>query len=587
MYPCKTQGCASLRDIFVYNETMYIDIVPNRSSAPAVLLRESIREGGRIRKHTIANLSALPMDQVDAIRAVLKGHKMVAVEDAFEVTASRHHGHVAAVEIAMKQLGFAKLLSSRACPERQLVLAMIAARVVDPQSKLATVNSWAGTTIPEIFDVQGAREKELYEAMDWLLEQQDAIEARLAKRHLEEGGLALYDLSSSYFEGATCPLAALGHNRDGKKGKLQVNFGLLTDARGCPVSVSVFKGNVGDTTTLATQIEKLRSSFHLQRFVVVGDRGMITQKQVDELRDLEGAEWITALRPGAIQKLLEGGYLQMGLFDERGLFEVEQHPDFPGERLVACRNPELAKLRAAKRQSLLDATSAELQKVRAMVEHGRLSGRDKIGLRVGKVINKYKVAKHFQLDIQDHALSFSVDQDKVTAEAALDGIYVVRTSMEAHHLDADNTVRSYKLLANVERAFRSLKTLDLNVRPIHHHVEDRVRAHILLCTLAYYVKWHMLEAWRPLLFCDEDQAAKKTRDPVKPATRSADAEDKAASKVISDGSYAHSFQTLLRSLATIVRNTCRSPTGGSHFDIDTLPDGTQRRAVELLGTINR
>jgi transposase len=565
---------------------MYIDIVPNRSSAPAVLLRESIREGGRIRKHTLANLSALPMDQVKAIRDVLKGHKMVAVEDAFEIIASRHHGHVAAVELAMKQLGFAKLLSARPCSERQLVLAMIAARIVDPQSKLATVNSWAGTTIPEIFDVQGVRENELYEAMDWLLERQDKIESQLAKRHLEQGGLALYDLSSSYFEGTSCALAALGHNRDGKKGKLQVNFGLLTDARGCPVSVSVFKGNVGDTTTLATQIDKLRSNFRLQRFVVVGDRGMITQKQVDELRDVEGAEWITALRPGAIQKLIDGGYVQMGLFDERGLFEVEQHPDFPGERLVACRNPELAKLRAAKRQSLMDATRTELQKVCAMVERGRLSGGDKIGLRVGKVINKYKVAKHFRLDIQDKALSFSVDQDKVNAESALDGIYIVRTSLAVHDLDADDTVRSYKLLANVERAFRSLKTMDLNVRPIHHYVEGRVRGHILLCALAYYVKWHMLEAWRPLLFCDEDQAAKKSRDPVKPATRSAAAQDKAASKLIDDGSYAHSFQTLLRSLATIVRNTCRSPKGSNHFDIDTLPNSAQRRAVELLGTIN-
>lgn len=566
---------------------MYIDIVPNRSSAPAVLLRESIREGGRIRKHTIANLSALPIDQVEAIRAVLKGHKMVAVEEAFEVTASRHHGHVAAVEVAMSQLGFAKLLSARACPERQLVLAMIAARILDPQSKLATVNSWAGTTIPEVFNVQDARENELYEAMDWLLERQVDIEAQLAKRHLEQGGLALYDLSSSYFEGTTCALAALGHNRDGKKGKLQVNFGLLTDTRGCPVSVSVFKGNVGDTTTLAPQIDKLRSKFHLQRFVVVGDRGMITQKQVDELREVQGAEWITALRPGAIEKLIGHGYVQMGLFDERGLFEVQQHPDFPGERLVACRNPELAKLRAAKRQSLIDATAAELQKVCAMVARGTLSGRDKIGLRVGKVINKYKVAKHFRLDIQDDALSFDLDQDKVNAESALDGIYVVRTSLAAHELNADDTVRSYKLLANVERAFRSLKTLDLNVRPIHHHLEDRVRAHILLCTLAYYIKWHMLEAWRPLLFCDEDQAAKKSRDPVKPAYRSADAEHKAATKLIDDGTYAHSFQTLLRNLATIVRNTCRSPKGSNRFDIDTLPNSAQQRAVELLATIKR
>jgi transposase len=380
-------------------------------------------------------------------------------------------------------------------------------------------------------------------------------------------------------------LAALGYNRDGKKGKLQVNFGLLTDTRGCPVSVSVFKGNVGDTKTLALQIDKMRSKFHLQRFVIVGDRGMITQKQVDELREAPGADWITALRPGAIEKLLSDGSVQLGLFDERGLFEVQQHPDFPGERLVACRNTELAKLRAAKRRSLIDATDAELQKVCGMVMRGRLKGRDKIGLRVGRVINKYKVAKHFKLDIEDASLSFRVDQDKVDAEAALDGIYIVRTSLDAHQLDADNTVRSYKLLANVERAFRSLKTLDLNVRPIHHHLENRVRAHILLCALAFYVKWHMLEAWRALLFCDEDQAAKELRDPVKPARRSADAENKAATKRIDDGSFANSFQTLMRQLATIVRNTCRSPKGDDLFCLDTLPNTTQQRAVDLLSNI--
>jgi transposase len=398
--------------------------------------------------------------------------------------------------------------------------------------------------------------------------------------------MALYDLSSSYVEGSHCPLAALGYSRDGKKGKLQINYGLLTDRRGCPVAVSVFKGNVADTKTLMPQVQTLRERFGLADFVLVGDRGMITQKQVDVLRE-QDVQWITALRPGAIGKLVDDNSIQPTLFDERNLAEIE-HDDFPGERLVVCRNPELAKRRAAKRVSLLDATVAELQKVRRMVENGRLRGEGKIGVRVGRVVNKYKVAKHFTLDVGDKHFSFERDEASIAAEAALDGLYVVRTSLPTQRMQRDDVVRSYKQLTQVERSFRSMKTMDLHVRPIYHRTEDRVRAHILLCMLAYYVRWHMLEAWRPLLFCDEKLEAKAHRDPVAPATRSAAADNKAASKRTHDGERAHSFQTLLHSLATVVRNTCRRPSADATeatFDVDTRPTEIQQKAFQRIAAI--
>jgi len=436
--------------------------------------------------------------------------------------------------------------------------------------------------------VGDADEDDLYEAMDWLVDRQPHIEKKLAARHLDEDGLALYDLTSSYFEGVTCPLAAFGHNRDGKKGKLQVNYGLLTNRQGIPVSVSVFEGNSSDPKTLLPQVNKVRKKFDIERFVLVGDRGMLTQKQVNAVQDMDGVDWIGALRPEAIKKLVEGGAIQMGLFDERNLFELI-HPDFPGERLVACRNHELAHRRAIKRQSLLDATVGELDKVRRMVERGRLRNQDKIGVRVGKVLNKYRVGKHFELNILDDAFEFHIIEDKVAAEAALDGIYVVRTSLPAARMDAAQTVRSYKLLSQAERAFRSFKTVDLLVRPIRHRLEQRVRAHIFLCMLAYYVLWHMMEAWRPLLFADEDQEAKAVRDPVAPAKRSEAAMRKVHTKRLDDGSLAHSIQTLLGHLAAIVRNTCRCRGAGadeSTFDMDTTPDAKQRQALDLLKTIS-
>jgi hypothetical protein len=563
---------------------MYLATIPNRASPPAILLREGYREGGKVKTRTLANLSKLPPDAIDAVRSVLKGDKLVPAADAFEVLASPHHGHVHAVRMAMRRLGFDKLISARPSRERDLVIAMVAARIVEPHSKLATARWWRQTTLPDSLQIDGALEDDLYAAMDWLLQRKHHIEKKLAKRHLNDGGLVLYDLTSSYFEGATCPLAAFGHNRDGKRGKLQVNYGLLTDASGRPVATSVFKGNTADTKTLLPQVRNVRERFGIQHIVIVGDRGMISQKQIDQLSDADGVDWITALKSGAIRELVNGGHLQLGLFDQRNLFEFTD-PDRPDERFVACRNPELAALRRHKRQSLLEATTKLLDKVRAMVQRGTLAGKDKIGLRIGKVFNKHKVAKHFVLDIDEQRFDFRIDEDKVAAEASLDGIYVVRTSVPDKRLSTANAVRSYKLLAGVERAFRSLKTVDLKVRPIHHRLEDRVRAHIFLCMLAYYVEWHMREAWRPLTFADEDQLAKRTRDPVAPARRSDAALAKASSKLIDDGTEAHSFQTLLKSLATVVRNVCRIPGSDSSFHVVTTPDEKQQRAFDLIDTI--
>ena len=566
---------------------MYIATVPNRNSPPAILLRESYRVNGKVKSRTLANLSKLPSESIEILRRSLKGEKLASVTEAFEVLASPHHGHVHAVMVALQRLDLARCLDSRSSRNRDLVVAMIVARILAPNSKLATTRWWRDTTLPTLLGVEDADESELYSALDWLLERQHSIEKKLARRHLENDALALYDLSSSYFEGVTCPLAAFGHNRDRKKGKLQVNYGLLTNARGIPVAVSVFRGNTGDPKTLLPQVTALRERFAIERFVLVGDRGMITQKQVDALQNLDGVDWITALRPGAIRRLLDDQALQMDLFDERNLFELS-HPDFPGERLVACRNRELAKRRANKRRSLLEATAKELDKVCAMVHSARLKGEDKIGLRVGKVINKYKVAKHFILEIQADHFAYSLDEDKITAEAALDGLYVIRTSVDKQHLSAAAAVRSYQQLCCVERDFRSMKTVDLQIRPIRHRLEGRVRAHIFLCVLAYYVQWHMVEAWRELLFCDEDQDAKTTRDPVAPATRSAAALHKVHTRTLDDGSQAHSFQTLLHHLSTIVRNTCTLPNADADtptFEIDTTPNIKQQRAYELLKTI--
>ena len=566
---------------------MYIAVVPNRGSPPAILLREGYREGGTVKTRTLANLTKWSPDKVDRLRRLLRDEPLVPVDTLFEVVASPHHGHVQAVRLTMQRLDFDALIASRPSRERDLVVAMVAARILEPDSKLATTRWWHTTTLPADLGVSDADEDALYEAMDWLLERQARIEQKLAARHLRAGGLVLYDLTSSYFEGTTCPLAAFGHDRDGKKGKRQVNYGLLTDARGCPVAVSVFKGNTGDPPTLLPEVQRVRERFGIEQLVMVGDRGLISQTQITALQALDGVDWITALKTGAIRDLLAEGHLQLGLFDERHLFELT-HPDFPGERLVACRNPELATLRAHKRQALLAATGKELEKVRGMVARGRLRGREAIGVRVGKVVNKYKVAKHLRLEIHDDRFAFQIDEARVAAEAALDGIYVIRTSVPPERLDAAEAVRSYKRLSDVERAFRSLKTIDLKVRPIHHRLAPRVRAHLFLCMLAYYVEWHMREAWRPLLFADEDQAAKQTRDPVAPAKRSAAALRKVRTKVLDDGTPVHSFSTLLKGLSRIVRNACRQRDAGPEaptFEIVTTPTPPQQRAYDLLKTV--
>ena len=572
---------------------MYIESVPNRNSPPAILLRESYRDAGKIKKRTIANLSDWPTEIVEGLRTLLKGGKVApADQESIIVRRALPHGHVAAVLGTLRNIGLDRMLGPPRNRCRDLVIAMIVARLIAPASKLATARMLdpltASSSLGEVLGLGPVDEDELYVALDWLGERQEAIEKALARKHLHDGTLVLYDVSSSYVEGRCCELARLGYNRDGKKGLLQVNYGLLTDARGCPVAVSVHEGNTADSRTFMPAVHKLREDFGIERMVMVGDRGMVSQKAIDEMREADGIGWITALKSASIRALLEQGHLQMDLFDERNLLELSS-PDYPGERLVACRNEALARLRAHKREELLAATERHLEKIKARVDAGKLSGQDAIGVRVGKIINQYKVAKHFDLSIADAALSWARKQDSLASEAALDGLYIVRTSVPATQMDAPECVRNYKSLANVERAFRSLKTIDLKVRPIHHRKADRVRAHIFLCMLAYYVEWHLREAWRELMFADTEQQAKATRDPVAPAQRSASAQAKAATHCLSDGTPAHSFATLMAELANLVRNTCRTPNAGPDaptFELTTTPEPTHERALALVQAIH-
>lgn len=551
------------------------------------LLRRSYRQDGKVKKETLGNISHLPAETIELIRRSLRGERFVEVDELFDVVESRRHGHVQAVLKAMRQLGFDKLLASSRSKERDRVVAMVAARILEPRSKLATTRWWHTTTLPEELGVAAANEDDLYAAMDWLLDRQPLIEKKLAARHLHAGGFVLYDLSSSYFEGTKCPLARRGHSRDRKKGTLQVNYGLLTDALGCPVSISAFPGNTGDSTTLLPAIDKVRTRFGIDSLVIVGDRGMISQKQIDELRGQEGVDWITAMKSRSIRDLVNRGPLQLGLFDERNLFEVTD-PEHPDERLIACRNPDLAHHRAKKRQALITATEKALEKVRAQVNRRTLRGKDKIGMAVGKVLDRYKVGKHFDLDITSDRFSFVVNAERVATEAAIDGVYVIRSSLEKRRIGADKLVAAYKRLANVERAFRSLKTIDLHVRPIRHWAENRVRAHLFLCMLAYYVQYHMQEAWRPLTFADEEAWTRPRADPVAPATRSTSAKRKAQTKTTSDDKPAHSFRTLLDELGGLVRNVCRRKKAAeaeAQILIDTRPNETQQKAIALLDGI--
>jgi len=571
---------------------MYIERVPNRNSPPAVLLRESYREAGRVKKRTLANLSHLSDATIEALRRVLRGDTVVAPGDAFAIQRSRPHGHVAAVLGTLKRLGLDRLLAARRSPDRDRVVALLVARVLAPDSKLATARALdttsATSTLAEMLGLETVEADDLYRAMDWLGARQAKIEKALAERHLYDGTLVLYDVSSSYFEGRTCPLAAIGHARDGKKGKLQIVFGLLCNAEGCPVAVEVYEGNTGDPTTLQDQIEKVRTRFGLARVIFVGDRGMLTSARIrEELAPVEGLDWVSALRSEQIRKLAEDdGPMQPSLFDQTDLAEI-QHPDFPGERLIACFNPLLAAERARKREDLLQATEREFEKVAAATrrEKRALRGQDKIGLRVGKVMGRFKMAKHFEIAITDTSFTYRRKQEAIEAEAALDGIYVLRTSVSKEVLGTEETVRAYKDLAQVERAFRCMKTVDLRVRPIHHRLEGRVRAHVFLCMLAYHVEWHMRRAWAPLLFAEDDptDAAKRRGSPVKPATRSKSAATKASTKKTPEGETVHRFRGLLEHLATLTKNTIQPAGDLPPFDQLTVPTSLQQKAFDLLG----
>jgi Transposase DDE domain len=571
---------------------MYIETVPNRNSRPAILLREGWREGRRTRKRTLANLTDWPAAQVAALRAVLKGdYHLLAPAPGFSIERTRPHGHVAAVLGTVRRLGLERLLATQRSPERDAVVAMLAARILKPRSKLATARELRAATLTstlgELLNLSDGDEELLYRAMDWLLPRQARIERALAQRHLKDGTLALYDVSSTYFEGRCCPLAHYGYSRDGKRDKLQITFGLLTNADGCPVAVEVFEGNSADPATLSSVIAKLRQGFGLKRIVLVGDRGMITTARIrDELAPADGLEWLTALRAPQIQQLLEGGALQLSLFDQRDLAEISDL-NYPGERLIACRNPLMAAERTRKRDELLAATERALNQIVAATQraHKPLRGKDRIALRVGGVLGRYKMRKHFQLTIEETGFSFTPDEHSIAREAALDGIYVVRTSVPAAALSADEAVRGYKRLAQVEQAFRSLKSVDLKLRPIHHRLEERVRAHLLLCMLAYYVEWHMRQALAPMLFDDDDHAvAEAARSSVvAPARRSTQAQRKASTKLAADDTPLHSFHTLLSDLATVAKNRLRPNTKDPvPCDLITTPTPLQQRAFDLL-----
>jgi hypothetical protein len=543
------------------------------------LLRRSYRQDGKVKHQTLANLSALPARAITDLRASLAGRRLVDAEATVEVTRSLPHGHLAAVWAVARQLGLPGLLGPP-CPQRDLAMALLVARVVEPGSKLATTRWWADTTLGVDLGVAEASTDQVYAAMDWLVDRQDAIQRRLARRHLQPGGLVYYDLSSSWLEGRCCPLAARGYSRDGKRGKAQIEYGLVTDPQGRPVAVEVFAGNTGDPATVASQVDKVRGRFGIDRLVMVGDRGMLTAARVEALRSLGGVGWITTLRAPAIAALAQAGTIQPSLFDEVNLAEIT-HPDYPGERLVCCRNPALGAERARKRAELLDATAAELDKVTRQVEAGKLVGAAKIGVRVGRVLGRFKMAKHFTLDIADHQFAYVRDQAAIDTEAALDGIYIVRTSVAASQLDSAGVVQAYKRLANVEQDFRSLKTIDLDLRPIHHHLEQRVRAHVLVCMLAAYLVWHLRKAWAPLTFTD--QTPPERADPVAPAQRSPQATRKASTQQTPDGAQAHSFQTLLDHLATLTRQTIVfTDPAGVTIDQLTTPTPTQHHAFQLI-----
>ena len=569
---------------------MYVATIPNRSSPPAILLRESYRQDGQVKTRTLANLTHWPPAQLEALRRVLRGDPVVAPEDALEIVRSLPHGHVAAVLGTVRRVGLDTIIAAKKGGHRELVVAMIVARILAPQSKLATARGLgpdtASTSLGETLHIEAADADDLYAAMDWLLRRQPRIEAALAARHLAEGTLVLCDLTSTYFEGHTCPLAQFGHSRDGKKGKVQIVVGLVGNAAGCPVAIEVFSGNTGDPTTLAPQLQKLRQQFHLQRLVLVGDRGLLTNARIRaELQPVPGLDWVTALRRPAIQQLVETGVLDLSRLAAADLLECAD-PTYPQERLIACRNPLLATERARKREALLLATERELDTIVQATTRPkrRLTGEAAIASRVGQVRNRFKMGKHFQIMITDTQLRYTRDTQSIATEAALDGVYVIRTSVSDALLSPASTVGAYKSLAGVERAFRSLKTVDLYVRPIGHRLAARVRAHVFLCMLAYYVEWHMRQALAPLLFDDDDKAAGEARrsSVVAPAQRSPTAQRKARTQQPDEGMPVHSFQTLLQDLATMAKNRIRFGASALETTMFTTPTLLQQRALDLL-----
>lgn len=571
---------------------MYVAAVPNRDSPPAFLLRESYREGAKVKSRTLANLSDWEEGKIDALRRVLKGERFpLKSEDPFEIQRSLPHGHVAAVLGSLKRLGVDNLIASKRSRSRDLAVAMIAARILDPRSKLATARGLdqetMQTSLGEELGLGIADADELYESMDWCLKRQAAIEDKLAQRHLKSGSLVLYDVTSTYFEGLHCPLAKLGHSRDGRKGTRQIVFGLMCSPEGCPVAVEVFEGNTGDPKTLASQIAKLKGRFHLSRVIVVGDRGLITEARLEEDLRPAGLDWIGALRAPAIRKLVDQGAIQLTLFDERDLAEIRSE-DYPGERLIVCRNPLLAEERRRKRLDLLQATERELSKIAQATrrEKNPVRGKGEIALRIGKVINRYKMAKHFTLEIGEEGFTYQRRQEQIAQEAALDGFYVIRTNVPKEVLTAEETVLSYKRLSSAERAFRSLKTVDLKVRPIHHRLADRVRSHVFLCMLAFYVEWHMRKLLAPILFDDDDRPSAQATRPsvVAPAQRSPKALEKAWRRKTEEGWSVHSFQGLLRNLATVCKNRVQPKIAGAgSFTKLTSPTPFQQHAFDLLG----
>jgi hypothetical protein len=559
---------------------MHVSTTTRRSGEneyTATLLRRSYRQDGKVKKETLANLSHLPAEAIDAIRRVLAGETLVNAQDAFEIERSLPAGHVNAALTMARRLELAKLLDRSACRERDLCLAMILGRVICPGSKLGMVRTLGQSTLASELGVQSADEDDLYAAMDWLGERQQRIEDRLAARHLVDGEMVLYDVSSSYFEGRTCPLGKLGYSRDGKLGLPQIIYGLLCDQDGRPVAVEVFSGELHDDATLPAQVTKLKDRFGLSRVVVVADRGMVTKANIELLTRTDGVDWITALKAPTIKKLARSGVFQPSLFDEQNLGEITDPGEFPGERLIVCRNPLIGAQRARKREELLAATETDLSLIKARVDRGTLLGAAQIGLAVGPALKRYRMKKHFQIEITDMTFTYTRDTAGIAEEAALDGFYILRTSLT--DLDAGDVVRAYKNLEQAERAFGSLKGPDLQIRPIHHHLADRVRAHVLICMLAYYLTWHLKAAWKPLLFTDEHRPV--SPDPVAKAVRSPAAQHKTQTKRTTAGHPAHSYRTLLTELATQTRNTTRLHGHTTTFEKLTQPTPLQAEALKL------